>query len=170
MKRVVSLGVAVGCVAVTLAILVRGQQQSSVAFAEPAKQNAKSEKEKSDKPEQKSPATPPAATVDQQAQGKVVYTFDDEAKMHDFTGLWQQRQGIYLRMTVLQAYWNEEQAALKQLNEKLAADYKIDPAKDYVLNTEKRSLIERPPQPATGAAQQPSAPGAATPGTPGSKP
>ena len=79
---------------------------------------------------------------------KVVFTFDDEAKMSEFTKLWQQRQAIILRMAVLQAYWNQEQPTLTKLNEKITADYKLDVKKNYSLDVKKRSLIELPSPPA----------------------
>ena len=90
---------------------------------------------------------------------KIVYTFADQAKMEEFTKLWQQRQGAVLRMTVLQAYMSQEQAGFTELNKKLTTDYKLDPAKNYFLDSKRRILIERevPPAPsaAAPAAQQP---------------
>ncbi len=61
---------------------------------------------------------------------KVAYTFPDEAKIQEFTKLWQQRQASVLRMTVLQSYWNEEQTALAELNNKLTSEYKVDTSKN----------------------------------------
>ena len=90
------------------------------------------------------------------APEKIAYTFDDEAKMKEFTHLWQQRQTVLLRMTVLQSYWNEEQAALAKLNNQLATTYHLDATKNYSLDPTRRVLIEREsprtPPPTAGAA------------------
>ena len=76
--------------------------------------------------------------------------------MKEFTHLWQQRQTVLLRMTVLQSYWNEEQAALAKLNDQLATTYHLDATKNYSLDSTRRVLIERenphPPPPTAGAA------------------
>ena len=79
---------------------------------------------------------------------KVIFTFDDQAKLDTFTGLWDRRRAVILRMTVLQSYWNEEQATLAQLNTKLETDYKMDFNKDYYLDRERRVIIEREAPPA----------------------
>ena len=107
----------------------------------------------------------PAASADKPAgqenaaPEKIAYTFDDEAKMKDFTQLWQQRQTVLLRMTVLQSYWNEEQATLAKLNNQLATTYHLDATKNYSLDSTRHVLIERenlrssqPPTPAAQAA------------------
>ena len=94
---------------------------------------------------------------------KVVYTFADQAKVDEFTKLWQQRQGVVLRMTVLQAYMSQEQAAFTGLNKKLTTDYKLDPAKNYFLDSKRRVLIEHE-APATAPAAAPAA--QPTPNTP----
>ena len=99
---------------------------------------------------------PPAAT-----EQKVVHTFADEQAVTAFATEWQQRQSVTLRMAVLKAYWDREQASLKQMNEKLAADYRLDTTKDYFLNSRDRTLIERPAPPAPALGQ--GAPGQAAP-------
>ena len=140
-----------GCLGIVLALCPNVRQWSAIPLvAEAAKEpNAKRPKPSSTSPRATAPSSP-SVTVTEPASPaageKVIYTFPDEAKMRDFTQLWQQRQGILLRMNVLQAYWSEEQAALTQLNNKLAIDYKIDTTKNYVLNSEKRELVEREPQ------------------------
>ena len=92
------------------------------------------------------PEAPPA--VAGSAGEKIAYTFTDDAKMEGFAKLSQQRQGIFVRMTVLQAYFNEEQAALAQLNTKLTKDYNLDMTKNYSLDNKRRVLIEREAPPA----------------------
>ena len=73
--------------------------------------------------------------------------------------MWQQRQAVMLRMSVLNAYWTEEQAAIAQLNEQLATQYHVDVNKSYTLDTEHRTLIERPaPPPPPAPAAQPAGP------------
>lgn len=137
-----------GVSAVFIGLIVQNHFQGSV-IVEAAKKQA-------------TPPTPaatpsqPAAPTGSQAE-KIAYTFSDDAKIKDFTTLWQQRQGIILRMTVLQAYWNEEQAALKQINDKVTADYKLDPTKNYFLDTKRRVLIEREAPPAPPGSVQPQA-------------
>ena len=100
----------------------------------------------------------------EEGEGAVIHTFDDEEGLNAFTTLWQQQQGITLRMTVLQAYWNREQGFLNQLNDRLSADYSMDVTKNYSVDTDRRILLEVPaPAPVslpaepelTGAAVQP---------------
>lgn len=106
------------------------------------------------------PAAAPSASAPAQAQAPaatetVVHTFADEDQMKVFADLWRQRQSVLLRMSVLQSYWNEEQAAIAQLNDKLKQDYQVDPSKSYSLDTKRRVLVERPGEPAAPAAAQP---------------
>ncbi len=91
---------------------------------------------------------------------KIAYTFKDDAELQAFTQLWQQRQGILVRMTVLKGYWDQEEAGLAELNTKVAADYQLDSAKNYSLDTQRRVLIERelPAQAPVTPAAQPAAP------------
>ena len=96
------------------------------------------------------PVAPAAAAAE-----KIVFTFPDDTKMQEFMKLWQQRQGIVLRMTVLQAYWNEEQTALAELNNKLTTDYKLDPKKNYSLDDKRRALIEHEAPPSPQPAESP---------------
>ena len=112
------------------------------------------------------PASPPPVAATQQtprpanaaatapSEGRVVHTFEDEAKLREFGSLWQGRQSSIVRMTVLQAYWNGEQASLAKLNEQLGQQYQVDPAKDYTLDGERRVLIEQKP-PEEGDHEQP---------------
>ena len=95
----------------------------------------------------RAPAAPPAAAPAPAVEappGKVVFTFDNEDKMKEFETLWRQRQVAAVRMTVLQAYWNEEQAMINKLNQQLTDDYKVDVKKGYSLDTARKVLIERP--------------------------
>ena len=150
MKRSVAWGIGVGCVALGLVFVLRNQEQTaSVAIAAPAAKEA-------------APA-PAAATPDAPAAPeKIVYTFPDQPKMQEFGQLWQQRQGMLIRMSVLQAYWKEEESRLTDLNKKLTDTYQIDPTKSYSLNTDRRVLIEQetPPAPAQVATPAPAAPAA----------
>ena len=95
-------------------------------------------------------STAPAASATPVAPKaeKIIFTFEDQAKMDDFTKLWDSRRAVILRMTVLQSYWNEEQATLAQLNQKLETDYKMNFNKDYYLDRERRAIVERETQPA----------------------
>ena len=129
MRRAIPWVVGIGCGGLVLVAGLRGAMPD-VSAADPAK----------DKAVQPAPA---AAGQGQPEQEKIVYTFTDEAKMAAFTNLWRQRQGLVLRMTVLQSYWNEEQAALAKVNETFTNEYKLDVAKNYMLDDKRRVLIER---------------------------
>jgi hypothetical protein len=83
---------------------------------------------------------------------KVVFTFENEEKMNEFTDLWQRRQAMVLRMTVLQSFWNEEQVRLAQVNKELETKYQVDVSNNYYLDGERRVLIQREAPPAPPAA------------------
>jgi hypothetical protein len=86
-------------------------------------------------------STIPAAPV---PEGKVVHTFADEATMKEFTDLWQQRQAMLVRMSLLQAYWNNEQAALGRFNSQMQSQYGLDTAtKNYFLDGTRKVVVER---------------------------
>lgn len=89
------------------------------------------------------PATPaaPAASAAQEEE-KIIYTFSNEDQMKTFAQLWQQRRGMLVRMSVLKAYFDEEQIRLQELDQKLSADYKIDVNKNYVLDSKRRVILE----------------------------
>ena len=141
MKR--KMGVLVSVVGVMLLA------SSSVVFAELfGKKSAKAA------PAAASPTTSEPKTNGTTVSGeKVAYTFTDEATMQGFTKLQQQRQGVFVRMTVLQSYFNEEQAQLAELNSKLAKEYGLDVSKNYSLDAQRRVIIERetPPVPPASA-------------------
>ena len=129
--------IGIGCAGVALGLLLLGQHRdSATAIAEEVSQ---------------SPASSEAAPTPPPEGEKIVHTFEDEAKMKTFANLWQQRQAILLRMTVLKTYWEQEQATLTQVNNKLAADYQVDVTKNYTMDGNRRVLIEReaPPSAAT---------------------
>ncbi len=104
-------------------------------------------------PAAEQPAVPPSTST-APAQETIAYTFKDETEMEQFAKLWYQRQAVMVRMSVLQAYWNEEQANLAELNNKFSTDYQLDPAKQYSLDDSRRVLLERP-----APAAPPAAPG-----------
>lgn len=89
---------------------------------------------------------------------KIAYTFEDDAKLREFADLWQRRQIVALHMTVLQGYWNGEQAAVAKLNTDLQTQYGFDPMKNYALDTEKRVLMERAAAAPAGQEQPAAAP------------
>ena len=126
------------------------------------------------KPQTAKPEPAPAATTGPLAapgvgSGEpVVHTFENEAKLQEFKQLWEQRQAVILRMTVLKAYWDNEQATRTQLNDLFAKEYNLDASKDYVLDTKRSVILERQASPETS---QPAAPpqtptSAAAPSTP----
>ncbi len=151
MKRMVPWSVGISGVAVVLAVQLGGSI-AGMSSAEAANKDK-------GQPAAAASATPAEGQkADGKKEEKIVYTFEDEQKMQEFTKLWQQRQGIVLRMTVLKSYWDEEQVALTQLNNKLAADYKLDSTKNYFLDGQRRVIIERDTPPAMTPAPAPSTP------------
>lgn len=90
-------------------------------------------------------AKPPAAVTPPVAEAPaetIAFTFTDEATMEQFARFWQQRQATLTRMTVLQAYWKEEQANVQQANEQLLSQYNLDVSKNYTLDAKRRVLLE----------------------------
>lgn len=106
----------------------------------------------------KAPATPAGAPAAAAKEEKVVHTFTDDAAMQGFATLWQERQGSLVRMAVLKSYWESEKDALSKLNAKLVSDYQMDATKQYTINEQQRTLIEReapPAAPVASAGSQP---------------
>jgi len=150
MKRALPWGIAVACLGLAAwSLWLRGPQMAPGTTGRPTT----------------------AETAAVSAEEKIAYTFEDDAKMREFTDLWQQRQGFVIRMTVLQNYWNVEQAALAKVNSDLQATYSFDSSKNYTLESDKRQLLEREvpapqlPETAQAAATAPS-PKAPSPATP----
>ncbi len=109
-------------------------------------------KKKKHEPAAAAPAAIPTAPE------TIVHTFGNEDEMKGFAKLWQQRQGTIVRMSVLRAYWDEEQAALAKLNSQVTTEYHLDPAKNYTLDAKRRVLIELPAEPAASPEATGSAP------------
>jgi hypothetical protein len=139
MRRTFLWIMGIGCTGVAFALVMNGLGRNEpVATAEDAN------------PAQAQPASGSEPE-------KVVFTFENEEKMNEFTDLWQQRQAMILRMTVLQSFWNEEQTRLAQLNKQLETQYSVDVSKNYYLDGDRRVLLERetPPQVPAPAATTP---------------
>lgn len=162
MKRVIPLVLVVGGVGLVLLAVVRSSGQRQPAPQPAAAPSAPVQ------PAPKSSVPPPAAvTTPPAAEGEqIVYQFDDEAKMREFAGVWQSRQKTLLRMAVLRAYWENEQAGSAALNTQLQTQYQLSPTGNYVLDAEKRVLMERP-APAPAIATGGPAPAADSEATPG---
>ncbi|MBI4354204.1 MAG: hypothetical protein HY595_03100 [Candidatus Omnitrophica bacterium] len=107
--------------------------------------------------QQANPPAQPAATtqtpVAPAGPETVAFTFTDETQMQQFAQVWGQRQGVLTRMAVLQAYWNQEQSGLTQLNQELLSKYNLDVNKNYTLDTDRKALVEQPLTPEQIAAQ-----------------
>lgn len=131
MKQTVPLMIVVGCVGVAAGFWLRGRPQTVQTPVEGAK------------------AQLVQAAMKPAAGEKVVRTFADQAAMQGFVNLWQQRQQRLLRMATLEGYWTNEQATMSDLNSQLTSRYDLDLAKEHVLNTDERVLIEREPRAAT---------------------
>lgn len=138
MKRIIPLVAVVGGVGLALWFVVRAQVAQTPQPAGP--------------PAMVQPAMPPASAPSPEAtttplatEGEsIVYQFGDEAKMREFASVWQSRQKTLLRMAVLRAYWENEQAGATALSTQLETQYHLNPAGNYILNAEKRVLMERP--------------------------
>ena len=105
------------------------------------------------------PSAPAAAALE---EGTVAFTFKDEDQMREFGKLWTLRQASLTRLAVLQDYATEEQAELASLNKLLLSQYNLDIQKNYTLNTDHKTLIEKPlPIPAEPPIAAPDAPPAA---------
>lgn len=154
MKQRVPLLIGVGCVGVIVWVVVmRSQPRQGPAPEQTISSVAAPIQAQVSGPEQEAPAPAGGETI--------VYTFSDEEQLRAFAGVWQDRQNKVLRMSVLQTYWNNEQAALAQLNNQLTTDYTVDPAKNYTLDSEQRALIEQGP-PAQSAGEATGTPPEAT--------
>jgi hypothetical protein len=167
MKRMVPLVLVVGGVALVLWAVVR-----SSGSRQPVPPQAAAPAPTSPAQPAVSPPSvpPPAAVTTPPVEGEqIVYQFDDEAKMREFANVWQSRQKTLLRMAVLRAYWDNEQAGSTALNTQLETQYHLSPTGNYVLDAEKRVLMERPAPPADAAPAEgqpaPAAPAEAETGT-----
>ena len=154
MKRTRRWVVGVGCVGIAFAGIWFGTGRGITTAAQdkPATQpSAPIVRQKN-----KLPVTPDAAATPQEAGSKapehVVYTFESDERMKEFAGLWQKRQTMLLRMSVLKSYWEQEQDALTQLSKNLATDYHLDLSKSYTLDAQRRMILEREAPAAAGAA------------------
>lgn len=152
MKRALPWLIGVGCLGVAAAVLWRTPTKQEVTAT--AETKVASPAKPSSAPSQ---AAQPAAPQAAPGEEKIAHTFPDEAKMKEFLQLWQQRQASVVRVTVLQSYWNEEQAKLTELNQKLSTDYTMDVAKNYKLDDKQRVLIELPAPPAPAPPSPPAA-------------
>ena len=154
MKRMVAGLIGAGGLVALAVVLYSQMQQPETAIAETPKAQAKAASANASA----KTATPAEAA----APEKVVYTFEDDAKMGEFTNLWQQRESAIIRMSVLQSYWNQERDLLAKFNDKLTTDYKLDMAKNYFLDRTRRALIEREASAAPPAGQPTAQGGTAT--------
>jgi hypothetical protein len=93
-------------------------------------------------PGSSAPASP-SAPEGTAPEGPVAYTFKDDQALREFAEIWRSRQNVTVRMTILQSYWNREQALLAETAGQLKETYGVEPSENYFLNTEKRVLVER---------------------------
>ena len=94
------------------------------------------------------PATPAGA-----APEKIAYTFASDAEIEEYTKLLQERQGILIRMQVLNQYFAQEQTNLRTINDSIIAKYQLDSTKAYFLDPTRKVLIEQEAPAADAAAQ-----------------
>src|SRR3989338_6241043 len=96
-------------------------------------------------PPESAPAEGQAAGAPASAEeGTVVHTFATEDEMKTFATLWQQRQGSGVRLAVLKSFWDEENTELTKLNGALTETYQLDVTKNYMLDANRRVIVERP--------------------------
>lgn len=115
---------------------------------------------------------PPAPVVQEPPAAPPVFSFTAEEEMQQFAKLWQQRQAAITRMSVLQAYWNDEQRGVEKVTQELATKYNLDPAKTYTLDIPRKALVEvpTPPTPAPNAQPDSAVPPAASTASPAAVP
>ena len=146
MKRPWSRVIGVGGLALTLAGVVQGvPRDTTTALAAWGKKKPQTA---TPEPATAAPTTPPAAPGVGSGE-QVVYTFENEAKLQEFKQLWEQRQAVILRMTVLKAYWDNEQTIRTKLSDLFAQEYNLDASKDYVLDAKRSVILERQAPPET---------------------
>ena len=108
------------------------------------------------KPAASGPAAQKAASSSE-TEEHIAFRFADDAQMGEYTKVLQERQGILIRMQVLQQYFTEEQSRLSALNKDIIAKYKLDETRAYILDAERKVLIEREAPPESPPAQPGSA-------------
>lgn len=165
MKRPWRRVIGVGGLALTLAGFVQGvPRDTTTALAAWGKKKPQTA---TPEPAAAAPTTPPV--VPGAGEGEtIVHTFENDAKLQEFKQLWEQRQAVILRMTVLKAYWDNEQTTRTKLNDLFAQEYNLDASKDYVLDAKRSVILEReasaePSQPAAPLEPPPSATPSSTP-------
>jgi len=73
---------------------------------------------------------------------KIIRKFNTVDEMKVFLSLMQTKQSILNRAAVLEDYVAVERANLNNINGQLLLKFKIDPSKNYSLDTNKKSLVE----------------------------
>ena len=76
------------------------------------------------------------------AENQEIYKFTSDEEMKYFVELIQGKQSVVNKIAVLENYRLIEQSNSDQLNGQLLLKYKVDPAKNYSLDTKKNQLIE----------------------------
>ena len=76
------------------------------------------------------------------ADGKVIHKFETEDDIKAFVQFIQLKQNVLNKITVLQNYQLIERANLESVNGQLMLKFKIDPAKNYSLDQEKKIIYE----------------------------
>ena len=154
----------IGVVGMSSAALLWALQAHGQQAQAPAPEKAKEQQAQPPTPQkgQETLAQPSPATA---ADKPAAFAFKDDAQMQEFGKLWQQRQAVITRMAVLQAYWDQEQGNLTQVNQQLLSQYNLDVNKNYALDTNRKVLVEQeaPAAPAPGAQPQAQKQPAATP-------
>src|SRR3989338_5716603 len=130
MKRVVPLVLVVGGVGVGLGVVAPGPRPPPALAPAP--------------PESAPAEGLAAGTPVSGEEGTIVHTFATEDEMKTFATLWQQRQGSGVRLAVLKSFWDEENTELTKLNGALTETYQLDVTKNYMLDPNRRVIVERP--------------------------
>lgn len=144
MKRVVWWMIGAGMTSVALTVALQAQERPAT------------------KPAAATTASNAPAAASQDPQEKAAFTFTDDAQMRQFGQLMQKRQAMVTRMAVLQAYFENEQTGLKELNDELLNKYHLDTNKNYRLDPQHKTILEQPEEPATGSSASPKAPASAS--------
>ena len=132
MKRAALVVVGAGVISIGLMLALRAQEQQAGAKSSavsPAPASGVTAAANS-----AAPATP---------EGKIAFTFVDDAQLQKFAQLWRQRQAALTKMAVLQSYWKDEQTVLDNMNTEFKTQYNIDVSKNYRFDPDKKVLIEQ---------------------------
>lgn len=84
----------------------------------------------------------PEVSNSEKKSEKPVYDFISDDDMKNFVNMIQAKQSVLNRITILQEYLISEKNNFDRVSGQLILKFKIDPAKNYSLDSEKKVIIE----------------------------